>query len=220
MVIAVSVPTSKSRVRTGGIWSADAAPPVAVGPATAPPRSPTPPWSPSSARVCCSPWPRRALMCSYCRSRLPLHAMGMTTPYCCLTWVQYPAADALNALHQPRPEVGGSADSRPTDGRVNRRRRGYNSGVRRKANPAHDAGARPDYHDPTAGLGGAAPARSALTLRLVLASFGLILCSIAAVAALTVVQQPVLALFLAVLAAAAAVDIAVISGRKRRGEPG
>ena len=88
------------------------------------------------------------------------------------------------------------------------------------ADPDHDAGARPDYHDPTAGFGGAAPARSALTLRLVLASFGLILCGIAAVAALTVAEQPVLALFLAVLAAAAAVDIAVISGRKRRGEPG
>ncbi len=92
--------------------------------------------------------------------------------------------------------------------------------MRRKTNPDHDARARPDYHDPTAGLGGAAPARSALTLRLVLASFGLILCSIAAVAALTVAEQPELALFLAVLAAAAAVDIAVISGRKRRGEPG
>ena len=89
-----------------------------------------------------------------------------------------------------------------------------------KRNPDHDAAARPDYHDPTAGVGGAAPARSALALRLVLASFGLILFSIAAVAALTVAGQPVLALFLAVLAATAAVDIAVISGRKRRGEPG
>ena len=120
----------------------------------------------------------------------------------------------------PHPRGGGSADCRPTGGRVNRRRRGYASGVRRKTNPDHDAGARPDYHDPTASFGGAAPARSALTLRLVLASFGLILCGIAAVAALTVAEQPVFALFLAVLAAAAAVDIAVISGRKRRGEPG
>jgi hypothetical protein len=31
--------------------------------------------------------------------------------------------------------------------------------------------AREDYHDPTAGFGGAAPARSALTLRLVLAAY-------------------------------------------------
>ena len=31
----------------------------------------------------------------------------------------------------------------------------------------------PGYHDPTAGFGGAAPARSALTLRAVLAGFGL-----------------------------------------------
>src|SRR4051812_8538916 len=34
----------------------------------------------------------------------------------------------------------------------------------------------PDHHDPTAGIGGAAPARSALTLRLVLAAFGLVVC--------------------------------------------
>ena len=30
----------------------------------------------------------------------------------------------------------------------------------------------PDYHDPTAGFAGAPPARSALTLRLILAVFG------------------------------------------------
>ena len=34
----------------------------------------------------------------------------------------------------------------------------------------------PDHHDPTAGFGGAAPARSALTLRAVLAAFGLVFC--------------------------------------------
>ena len=32
--------------------------------------------------------------------------------------------------------------------------------------------ARPGYHDPTHGIGGAPPARSALTLRLVLAAVG------------------------------------------------
>src|SRR3954454_17434128 len=34
----------------------------------------------------------------------------------------------------------------------------------------------PDHHDPTAGFGGAAPAQSALTLRLALAVFGLVVC--------------------------------------------
>jgi len=37
-----------------------------------------------------------------------------------------------------------------------------------------------DYHDPTAGFGGAPPARSALTLRAVLAAFGLVFCTGAA----------------------------------------
>jgi hypothetical protein len=39
----------------------------------------------------------------------------------------------------------------------------------------------PDYHDPTAGIGGAPQAYSALTLRLVLASFGLVVCGSGAV---------------------------------------
>src|SRR4051812_50081391 len=34
----------------------------------------------------------------------------------------------------------------------------------------------PDYHDPTAGFAGAPPAQSALTLRAVLAVFGLLVC--------------------------------------------
>ncbi|HVH23936.1 MAG TPA: DUF6343 family protein, partial [Pseudonocardia sp.] len=38
----------------------------------------------------------------------------------------------------------------------------------------------PDYHDPTAGFGGAAPARSALTLRAWLAGFGLVACLVGA----------------------------------------
>jgi hypothetical protein len=37
---------------------------------------------------------------------------------------------------------------------------------------AEDDLAREDYRDPTAGFAGAPPARSALTLRLILASFG------------------------------------------------
>jgi hypothetical protein len=78
----------------------------------------------------------------------------------------------------------------------------------------------PDHHDPTAGIGGAAPAQSALTLRLVLATFGLVVCLGAAVLWL-VNDLPVWpAVVLFVLAAIAAVDLAVVVRRKRRGEPG
>lgn len=76
-----------------------------------------------------------------------------------------------------------------------------------------------DYHDPTAGIGGAAPTRSALTLRLVLAAFGLIFCSGAAWfawrAGLTLV-----AVALLVLAVVALLDLGWVAHRKRRGEPG
>ena len=79
---------------------------------------------------------------------------------------------------------------------------------------------RPGHHDPTAGIGGAAPAQSALTLRLVLAGFGLLLCTGLAIL-LAVADAPVLMVIaLAVLAAAAAVDIVVVARRKGRGEPG
>ena len=63
------------------------------------------------------------------------------------------------------------------------------------------------------------PVRSALTLRLVLAGFGLVVCAAGAVAclALGVVW---LAVVLIVLAVVAVVDIVVIARRKRRGEPG
>lgn len=80
--------------------------------------------------------------------------------------------------------------------------------------------AREDYHDPTAGFGGAAPARSALTLRLVLAAFGLIVCTLGAAAFVILANEPVLAGILAFLAAVAAVDIVVVARRKLRGEPG
>ena len=79
---------------------------------------------------------------------------------------------------------------------------------------------RPGYHDPTAGIGGAAPAQSALTLRLVLAVFGLIV-----FAALTVVvlalDGPVVLVVVCILGAAVALgDIVVVARRKRSGEPG
>jgi hypothetical protein len=86
-----------------------------------------------------------------------------------------------------------------------------------------DAGGRrdyADYHDPLAGIGGAPPAYSALTLRLVLAIFGLLVCAAGAVG-LGYAGVPVgFVIGLAVLALIAAVDIGVIVRRKRRGEPG
>jgi hypothetical protein len=79
--------------------------------------------------------------------------------------------------------------------------------------------ARPDYHDPLAGFGGAPPAQSALTLRLVLASFGLVVCTGGAVGSALIGPIGFCVLF-AVLAAAALVDIIVVVRRKLRGEPG
>jgi hypothetical protein len=77
----------------------------------------------------------------------------------------------------------------------------------------------PGYHDPTAGFGGSTPARSALTLRAVLAGFGLVLCTVVAV---LVIRSGLTALgvVFAVLAAIALVDLGWVIHRKRRGEPG
>lgn len=80
--------------------------------------------------------------------------------------------------------------------------------------------AREDYHDPTAGIGGAPPALSALTLRLVLAVFGLLGCTAGAIVFLVVVSQPVISAVWAFFAAVALADIAVVTRRKLRGEPG
>ena len=78
----------------------------------------------------------------------------------------------------------------------------------------------PGYHDPTSGIGGAAPALSALTLRLCLAVFGMVTCTALAIW-LYVMDVPIgFVVVLVMLAAAGAVDIAVIVRRKRRGEPG
>ena len=77
----------------------------------------------------------------------------------------------------------------------------------------------PDHHDPTAGVGGAAPARSALTLRAVLAAFGLIFCVGAAWFAFAG-QVPTAGWLFTAIAAAALVDLAVVLRRKARGEPG
>jgi Flp pilus assembly protein TadB len=72
-----------------------------------------------------------------------------------------------------------------------------------------------DYHDPTRGIGGAPPARSALGLRLTLALFGLVTCTAGAIA-FAVVGAPAGTVVLAVLAVAALVDAVVVVRRLRR----
>lgn len=110
---------------------------------------------------------------------------------------------------RPEPTSGdmGPAGAGPGHARRGREPRRYEQGLE-------------DYHDPTGGFAGAPAARSALTLRLVLACFGLVACGLGAAAFVTVVDMPVLSGFLAALAAIAVVDIAVVARRKRRGEPG
>ena len=81
-------------------------------------------------------------------------------------------------------------------------------------------GGRPDHHDPTSGIGGAPPAYSALTLRTVLAVFGLLLTGGLALWLAAADAPLVLVLALAVLAVVALVDLAVVVRRKQRGEPG
>jgi hypothetical protein len=76
----------------------------------------------------------------------------------------------------------------------------------------------PDHHDPTAGIGGTAPAQSALTLRAVLAIFGLVFCAGAAWFAFSA-HLPVIG-WVAAITVIALVDLAVVLNRKRRGEPG
>ena len=83
-----------------------------------------------------------------------------------------------------------------------------------------DRRARPGHHDPTYRLGGAAPARSALTLRLVLAGFGLVVCTAGIVWAVAEDLGTWYVVVLGVLGAVAAVDLAVVAWRKARGEPG
>ena len=78
----------------------------------------------------------------------------------------------------------------------------------------------PGYHDPTAGVGGAAPASSALTLRLYLAIFGLVTCAALAIWLYAINAPTGFVVVLIVLAATAVIDIAAVVRRKRRGEPG
>lgn len=77
----------------------------------------------------------------------------------------------------------------------------------------------PGYHDPTAGFGGSAPARSALTLRLWLAGFGLVFSAVAAVLAARA-DFITLAVGMVLLAVVCLVDLGWVAYRKHRGEPG
>ncbi|ROR72772.1 hypothetical protein [Bogoriella caseilytica] len=78
----------------------------------------------------------------------------------------------------------------------------------------------PDHHDPTAGIGGAPPARSALTLRLILANLGFVLAVIFGVFAWTRDFPLVVVIVSGVIALIAAINSAVVTRRKLRGEPG
>lgn len=80
----------------------------------------------------------------------------------------------------------------------------------------------PDYHDPTAGFAGAPPARSALTLRAVLAAFGLLFSAGAAAFSFAVglPELTVVGWVLVLVAVIALVDLLWVLHRKRRGEPG
>ena len=77
----------------------------------------------------------------------------------------------------------------------------------------------PGYHDPTAGVGGSSPARSALTLRAVLAVFGLVVCGAGAWLSWQV-GMAWLAIVLVVVAVVALLDLAWVLYRTGRGEPG
>jgi cytochrome c biogenesis factor len=79
---------------------------------------------------------------------------------------------------------------------------------------------RSHYHDPTSRWGGEAPSYSALTLRLVLACFGVVSCTVAAAVFAWVGVPTWLVVVAVLLVVVAAVDAVVVVRRKRRGEPG
>jgi hypothetical protein len=89
--------------------------------------------------------------------------------------------------------------------------------VRRERVPAAP---RLDVHDPTAGIGGSAPAASALTLRLWLAAAALAGCCAGIVLTVVVGGSVALIVVLGVVALTAIADLLVIIARKRHGEAG
>ncbi|WP_300018789.1 DUF6343 family protein [Pseudonocardia sp.] len=90
--------------------------------------------------------------------------------------------------------------------------------ARRRTRADYERGL-PGYHDPTAGVGGSTPGLSALTLRAVLAAFGLVFCVVGAVLAVRA-DLVWFAVALAVVGVVALVDLLWILYRKYRGEPG
>ena len=78
----------------------------------------------------------------------------------------------------------------------------------------------PDHHDPTSQVGGAPRALSALTLRAILAAFGVLACTALAVVLATSEAPVALVVLMALLGLVAAVDLVIVLRRKRRGEPG
>lgn len=89
----------------------------------------------------------------------------------------------------------------------------------RRSREDHERGL-PDHHDPTAGFGGAPPAYSALTLRAVLAAFGLLASIAGVVVFLVVIRLPWASVAFGVVALICLVDLAWVLHRKARGEPG
>jgi hypothetical protein len=85
--------------------------------------------------------------------------------------------------------------------------------------PAYRQGL-PDHHDPTSGIFGAPQARSALTLRIVLATFGVVVFGGAALAVALAGGPTTTVVLLGAVAAVATVNVLVVVRRKRRGEPG
>lgn len=90
--------------------------------------------------------------------------------------------------------------------------------ARRRTRADYERGL-PGYHDPTANIAGSTPGRSALTLRAVLAVFGLVVCAVGAVLALRA-GLAWFAVTLGVIAVVALVDLGWVLYRKYRGEPG
>jgi hypothetical protein len=82
----------------------------------------------------------------------------------------------------------------------------------------HGSVRRSRHRDPFAGVAGAAPARSAVTLRVVLAAIGLV-AFVAITLVGVVVAAPVWLIVLSVvIALTALLDLIVLVGRKARGE--
>lgn len=79
---------------------------------------------------------------------------------------------------------------------------------------------RPGYHDPLFEIGGAAPAQSPLTLRLVLAVFGLLFATFGVIAFLLIKAPIWVVVLLVLIGLTALVDIIVVALRKHHGERG